>query len=249
MFTLPTSLVPTVSLTLVAVLLTSCISYPRRPYSHPQRDTVSTISVIPILPPEEVRIINADSMTAAFGLLGQAIESSIEEGRNQELRQRAGDLRGALATALSDAVLAALRSEGYTAVVEGQQPTPLSPVDFEYDYASVETRADAILHVWFFDALANGSAGYSHHQAADVYMPRIFVCARLVNAKDGSESYFQAFSYGPDFQVENIEYVPVPPAYAFSTSDELLSQAPLAVEGLLEGTTEIGARIGRALAP
>lgn len=230
----------------VAVLLMGCLSYPRKPYQSPRQAAVVSIAIIPILPPEEVRVIDS-SGTAPFGLIGDAIEAGIEAGRNEELRQRTGDLRTLLADELSGALVAELQRQGYSAVVEGAQPPAISPADFEYDYTKVHTRSDAVLHVWSFDAVAHGAAGYMHYQHLESYQPRVFVCARLVNPRDDSESYFQAFSYGPDFQVENIEYVSVSPNHVFASSKELLASSR-AAQGLLEGVHEVGVRVGQDLA-
>jgi len=74
------------------------------------------------------------------------------------------------------------------------------------------------------------------------------VCARLVNERDNSELYFQAFVYGRNYQVENIEYVPYSERYAFRDYDTLVSQSAAASEGLVQAVNEIGARIGAGLA-
>lgn len=236
---------PYASATLVAIFIASCVPVPRKVYSSTQGDKVARISVVQVLPPEEIRIVNIDSFTNAFGLVGAIVETSIENGRNKQLQRHTGDLRTLLAHHLTEVLVGELKKEGFAVSVEARQPSTISATDLSYDYAAVESQSDALLHVWFPNNAEYGSAGYMRYMYTDSYVPRVYVCARLVNTHDHSELYFQVFSYGLDLRVENVEYVPSVPSYEFTSPEELLAHSAVAARGLLEGVGEIGLRIGQ----
>jgi hypothetical protein len=78
--------------------------------------------------------------------------------------------------------------------------------------------------------------------------PNGVVCARLVSKKDNSQLYFQAYVYGRNYQVENIEYLPYSQRYAFADYDTLVAQSSTASDGLATAVSEIASRIGAGLA-
>jgi hypothetical protein len=232
----------------LALLFVGCISYPRQAFKTPSQSPIAQIAVVSILQPEQIRVIDRDGTGNAFGLIGAAVESSVEAQRTEGLKQRAGDIRALVAEDLSHAVESELKKQGYAVSIADQQPETVDAADFAYDYSTIATPADAVLHVWFLDVLEGGSVSYVWDQTSKAFRPNVVVCARLVNRKDNSQLYFQAFVYGRNYQVENIEYLPFSERYAFSDYDTLVSKSELASEGLRQAVTEIGSRIAAELA-
>jgi len=232
----------------LALLLVGCISYPRQAFKTPSQTPITKVALVSVLQPEEIRVINRDGVGSTFGLIGGAVESAVEASRTEELKEKARDPRSLLAEHLSRAVASELEKEGYAVSSADQQPKVVDAAAFTYDYSTIATPADAVLHVWFFDVLEGGAVSYVWDAISEAYRPNVVVCARLVNERDNSELYFQAFVYGRNYQVENIEYVPYSERYAFRDYDTLVSQSAAASEGLVQAVNEIGARIGAGLA-
>jgi hypothetical protein len=234
--------------TIVAFLLFGCISYPRRPFAPPPATPITRIALVQVSEPLEIRVTNPSAMGNGFGLIGAGVVAATEEQRSNELAEVTGQLRSEVAQHLTHELESGLNKLGYTTSHEHLQPAVRSAQNFSYDYSNLSAPADALLHVWFYESVAGGAVSYTWDAASKVFRPNIVICARLVSKRNNAELYFQAFVYGKDYGVKNIEYLPFSPEFAFLDHETLISSASTVHEGLIKAVGEIAERITLELA-
>ena len=109
-----------------------------------------------------------------------------------------------------------------------------------FNYRSIETRADAILHVSFL------RAGYLATANSSQYLPWLYVRARLVSRGGNALLYSQFLVFGPKFPATKA-HIPAAPQYAYPNFDSLMANHVAATLGLAEGTRKVAASIVQQL--
>jgi hypothetical protein len=228
-----------VFVTLIAAL-TGCISIPRQEFSKSANQGIKKIALVTPSEPRELTVINVGGVGSSFGLIGAAITAADQESKSGDFTQQMWKQKLATGKQLAQTLEAQLKSEGYDVTfLSGPRPVVIDEAESEFDYSLVKTDADAILHVWF--------AGVGYIALGSDYIPQMGVRARLLSAKTRAQLYYQAFMYGMEPKVENMQHVPASGQYAYGDFETLMSKSEEAAAGLHQGATEIGARIGKEL--
>lgn len=236
-----TKLLSTLTLFVALIATTGCISIPRQEFS---KTAAQPIKKIAIVKPHstEMRVVNIGGAGGAFGLIGAAIEAAEEERKSTEFARQMQVHELSMGAELTRAVEEQLKNDGYeVTVLSDQHPVVVDETESEFDYQGIRTDADAILHLWF------AGLGYVSPPDLTNYIPRVGVRARLLAANTKAQLYYQAYLYGWNPVVENIEPVPAAAKYMYGDFDALMTKSQDAAEGLRLGAKGVAARIGRAL--
>jgi hypothetical protein len=232
-------------LVLVLVGLLGCGSPPPdQAFDKVANSRMKSILVLEV-PEVELGVINMGSAFGAFGLIGAALGESDEQAKSNELD---ATVRAHLhvGQSLTAALETELKQRGFDVQIDrSQRPESdagpdTAPVSESFDYRSIETRADAILHVSFLRAGYLATANSSH------YLPWLYVRARLVSRGGNALLFSQLLVFGPKFPATK-SHIPAAPQYAYPNFDSLMTNHVSATQGLAEGTRMVAAAIAQQL--
>lgn len=196
------------------------------------------------VPNTDLQAVNLGSAYSAFGLIGAALGEEAERKKSSELD---ASLRGQvhLGSELTAALEAELERRGFDVQVSDQRPwsnagPDTAAADERFDYRSIKTHADAILHVTIL------GAGYLATSQSRNYEPWLYVRARMLVQRSNTLVYVQFLVYGANLP-ETKSHIPAQPQYAYRDFESLIRNASAAGAGLQAGAPLVAERIAQQL--
>ena len=196
------------------------------------------------VPETDFIVSNVGSAYGAFGLIGAALGESAEQAKSNQLDSA---IRGQahVGEALTAALEAELKQRGFEVEVTSQRPPSnagpnTAPVNEQFDYRAIKTRADAILHVSYV------GAGYVSAARLPDYEPWLYVRVRLLSGGGKAPLFSQFDEYGAKLAGTK-PHVAAQPQYSYPNFDALMANHVAATTGLQEGARLIATAIAEQL--
>lgn len=140
-----------------------------------------------------------------------------------------------LGSDLTSYLAQALEKEGFQVLILTGVTRPAEDPE-DVDYKTIETDADAILHVYFDDV-----GLFSGFTSAD-YLPRVNVQVLLHSKNRDEYLYDEEFCYGVDARSGNGWAIAADPKFSYPTFDNVMARLPEVATAFAAGTQAIGER-------
>jgi hypothetical protein len=224
-----------------ALLLAGCATAPEIPFDHGAAAPIKTIGLVTPRFPSGPSVVLASTVGQSFGLIGFAIDASLEANRESKFKAVLEQQHFSAQQVFVERVTAALEQAGYTVVTV---PLERDRDDFAAHYPDgIEHRPDAFLD------LVVKSYGYTAAGVASStpYRPVFALRARLVSARDSSVLMQDAVVYNPIGPADKTITIAPEPAYQFVNFDTLLGQSDTALKGLRAAAEQSADAVGQLL--
>jgi hypothetical protein len=243
---------------LTFVSMTGCANENKRALFRPEnRKKVQSIGLIPPGNPERIIVVDAfaKNIGGAFGLIGEAIGSSIVNSTAEEQSKLfAKSISGTsfnFSGLFTEAMQNNLTKAGYT--IKIVSAAKQDQAHFLTSYQGLADNADAYLDV--------AVVGVGFIADEDVqFIPYISLHVRLVSANNSEIFYRDWLIYGQNsnvvpvrqdlgegIQIQNADILKPPPEYRFVDFARLYGKSDIAIESLKTGIADITAKVAQKL--
>lgn len=235
--------------------LTGCASAPTMPrqvFNPSSKAAIKRIALLRVVEPTRYVALDIHRLSpeVIIGLTGIIIggelndaDTRVQRANTDLLSRRLGLQKLAVGSQLTEAIEVELKKQGYEVVLLSLgRPAGVTFDDSDdVDYSGILTPADAVLDVRI------PMAGYVSPAGASDYAPVIRANVRLTSLKSNVQLYFQAFDYGAQLQLDNVEHLPAQAKYAYGNFETLMEHSLAAQDAIGEGARVIAARIALQL--
>src|SRR5260221_864098 len=212
---------------------------------------IKKIAIVRIEGTRRLSITNESTagVVLGFGLIPALVEAAEVDKKTKEylaeMRQRKISFAPALHAALQKEL-----GKSYELIYLPNQRTRLLEDKKTVDYSSIQTDADAILHVYY------GRVGYLSPPFRNSYAPWVEIGVKLVDARTRTTLYYKnisVFQSGKDagrlIRRSNplLESMRPDPQFAYGSFEDLMGKFEDSIQGILRSQEMIVARIAQNL--
>jgi hypothetical protein len=220
----------------------------------------TSVAVVAVVEPAAISVKNVQWGLGQLELIffpRHFVQAAVDERHTDKYTEMIRANNVVFATSVSTMLSDRLQANGYKVINAADQHVPRSSDADEFDYSSIRTDADAILHAWF-DAVGYYSSADSFH-----YRPWVVLRVRLIDVKSRKEVYFKTFWTGrrPSFAEFRADLIAVAcgdtpyfpgssyrrDVYSFGSFDELTSRFQDSVIALEDCMGQIVRRVASDL--
>jgi hypothetical protein len=172
-----------------ALVLSACGSLPPANFEQSSRIDVRRVCLTTPGVPERPQVTIMNPIGAAFGVVGNFIESRRAAGAQEAMQAVLTKANYNYEAALSDSIFAAMSKAGFTMIHSPESRSEKDRSRFIEHYPPVK-RVDAFLDVYA------DYVGFQALQSSEDFRPHLEISARLVDAKSGKILYQGRIVYG-----------------------------------------------------
>jgi hypothetical protein len=225
------------------IVLAGCAAVPKQALDQDAARSIRKIAVIEAREPVKYVVLNFGHPGMLFGAIGGAAAGAAMEANGTQFTNALRDKGFGISKRLSDKAASTLAAVGYE-VIRVPDVREVKDDKIVLDYRNVQTDADAILNV------TPTMVGYISTRGFNDYVPAVGVIVELVSkGKDQVNRLYQdRFMFGWEPSAGQWIHVAAPPAYRYSSFENLMSRSAEAGEGLLMGAELVSERLAKDLA-
>ncbi len=222
------------------VVLTGCVQAPKKQaFNAVAAKQISTVVVTEFEEPKEYVAAILGHPGVSFGLIGGLIAAADQSSKTNRLTEAISPATTKLQAQLVQDVSKRLTAQGY------QVTTFAVPKDMVFD-ATLAAAKNAHPSAQTVLRLGMGISYLAAGPSSD-YMPSLRVRATMINASTSDVLYEELLEYGFSLAGSQAVVIPHDKKYQFADIDKLVTQAPLARQGLQEGVGLIADQIANDL--
>lgn len=220
-----------------ALFLGGCVSVPNVDADRATTSRIKKITLLAIPAPREIPVANLGGAAGAFGLVGGLVQAGVNSSHAKQFAGYLASKKIDLAHSLEDAVIAALKEDGFEVMVDRNQKPKLAPDGKSDDFSNVQVDADAILSVW------SVSIGYISPPNSSHYEPSGIVKVRLLDAKTKTDLYYKTFVIGWKLPMKESIYLETDDEFRYKSIEEFTIHEDEAVQGLFAAQKLVAQKI------
>jgi hypothetical protein len=218
-------------------LMSACATHPKPTASRPA--AIKRIAIIPASNPKLYSFENASPPIGGYPFQ-YWVNKADSKSKAKIFNDRLNSQPAYLGDELTEEVVTALRSHGFTVQILQGLPRPADDPD-NVDYDKISSDADAILHVWISE-VGVYSSGFSLD-----YIPRVNAGGKLFIEGQDDNIYNEDIYYGVDAR-KGKAWAIVPDAkYAYRSFDLVMSNIDELRSAYATGVREIGKRMSEQI--
>jgi hypothetical protein len=226
--------------TLSVLSIAGCVSVPKVDLD--QRASLRSVTVLKIVEPGVVPVMNLGGPTGMFGLVGGLVQAGLNDQHTRAYTDLVKGRAVTFAPLLEDGLVASLETAGYRVARSDQKPSVQSD-NRTVDYSGIKVDTDSILHAWFT------TFGYVSPPNKMNFQPWVGVRVRVVDSASKKDLYFKTFVCGYEPKLEGAVAIPVDAQYEYESYDKLAERLDHSVAGLRECEQSIVATVARDVKP